>query len=100
LPRPPGGRIQPATLLALARGMISGCRPTRSRPARLVRFPTSRTLLKSQVFLGCLRTPEHRLIARGFWLAQAAQNIRYSEVTYTAFTHYATGRALPTNCRR
>ena len=38
----------------------------------------------------CLRTPDDiELIAREFLAGQAAQNIRYSEVTYTAFTHYA-----------
>lgn len=37
----------------------------------------------------CLRRPEDiELIAREFLTGQAAQNIRYSEVTYTAFTHY------------
>lgn len=37
----------------------------------------------------CLRSPEDiELIAREFLAGQAAQNIRYSEVTYTAFTHY------------
>jgi adenosine deaminase len=39
----------------------------------------------------CLRTPDDiELIAREFLAGQAAQNIRYSEVTYTAYTHYAT----------
>ena len=37
----------------------------------------------------CLRTPDDiELIAREFLAGQAAQNIRYSEVTYTAYTHY------------
>jgi adenosine deaminase len=37
----------------------------------------------------CLRTPEDiELIAREFLAGQAAQNIRYSEVTYTPYTHY------------
>ncbi len=37
----------------------------------------------------CLRTPDDiELIAREFLAGQAAQNIRYSEVTYTAFTHH------------
>lgn len=37
----------------------------------------------------CLRSPDDiELIAREFLAGQAAQNIRYSEVTYTAFTHY------------
>jgi adenosine deaminase len=37
----------------------------------------------------CLCTPDDvELIAREFLAGQAAQNIRYSEVTYTAYTHY------------
>ncbi len=36
-----------------------------------------------------IRTPEDiEYIARAFLQGQAAQNIRYSEVTYTAYTHY------------
>jgi adenosine deaminase len=45
-----------------------------------------------QIYLAissCLRTPDDiELIAREFLAGQAAQNIRYSEVTYTAYTHY------------
>jgi len=37
----------------------------------------------------CLGTPEDiELIAREFLIGQAAQNIRHSEVTYTAYTQY------------
>jgi aminodeoxyfutalosine deaminase len=37
----------------------------------------------------CIRTPDDiELIAREFLIYQAAENIRYSEVTYTPFTHY------------
>lgn len=37
----------------------------------------------------CIRTPDDiELIAREFLAGQAAQNIRYTEVTYTAYTHY------------
>jgi len=43
----------------------------------------------------CLRTPDDiELIAREFLAGQAAQNIRYSEVTYTPYTHYK-HRGLP-----
>ncbi len=43
----------------------------------------------------CLRTPDDiELIGREFLAGQAAQNIRYSEVTYTAYTHYRS-RKLP-----
>ena len=37
----------------------------------------------------CIRTPEDiELLTREFLQAQAVQNIRYSEVTYTAYSHY------------
>lgn len=37
----------------------------------------------------CIRTAEDlELITREFLVGQAAQNIRYSEVTYTPYTHY------------
>jgi aminodeoxyfutalosine deaminase len=37
----------------------------------------------------CMQTVEDiEMVAREFLQGQAAQNIRYSEVTYTAFTHY------------
>ena len=37
----------------------------------------------------CLKTPDDiELITREFLIEQAAQNIRHSEVTYTAFTQY------------
>jgi adenosine deaminase len=37
----------------------------------------------------CIRTPDDiELLAREFLQGQAAQNIRYSEVTYTPYTHY------------
>jgi adenosine deaminase len=37
----------------------------------------------------CIRTPDDvELVAREFLAGQAEQNIRYSEVTYTAYTHY------------
>lgn len=37
----------------------------------------------------CIRTPDDiELVAREFLAGQAAQNIVYSEVTYTAYTHY------------
>jgi len=43
----------------------------------------------------CLKTPDDiELIAREFLIGQAAQNIRHSEVTYTAFTQYRRGGIL------
>lgn len=45
----------------------------------------------------CIRTPEDiELLAREFLMDQARQNIIYTEVTYTAYSHYdAEGRRLP-----
>jgi adenosine deaminase len=87
------GSIQPATLLALAR------RHAIALPADTVEgLRTWYTFTDFQHFIeiyraisACLRTPDDlELIAREFLAGQATQNIRYSEVTYTAFTHYAT----------
>ncbi len=42
-----------------------------------------------QTIARCIRTPEDiELIARDFLIGQAKQNIRHSEVTYTALTQY------------
>ncbi len=45
----------------------------------------------------CIRTPDDiELLAREFLRGQARQNIVYSEVTYTAYSHYdAAGQRLP-----
>jgi aminodeoxyfutalosine deaminase len=46
-----------------------------------------------RVISRCLRTYEDiETIAREFLIGQAEQNIRYSEVTYTAFTQFSTSR--------
>ncbi len=87
------GSIQPTTLLALAQrhqvnlpaDSVAGLREwyTFTDFAHFV-----------EIYLAvsdCIRTPEDiELIAREFLAGQAAQQIRYSEVTYTAFTHYHT----------
>ena len=44
----------------------------------------------------CICTPEDiEFLAREFLRGQAAQNIRYSEVTYTPYTHYALNKKIP-----
>jgi len=85
------GAIQPATLLELARrhrvalpaDSVEGLRAW----YRFTDFPHF-----VEVYLlisSCLRTLEDiELIAREFLAGQAAQNIRHSEITYTAYTHY------------
>ncbi len=85
------GSIQPETLLTLAER--HGIRlPADSVEElrewyRFVDFPHF-----AEVYLAisqCLRTAEDiELVAREFLSGQASQNIRYSEVTYTAYTHY------------
>ncbi len=87
------GSIQPETVLALARrhdvtlpaNTVEGLRDW----YQFVDFPHF-----VEIYLqvsACIRTPDDiELIAREFLAGQARQNIRYSEVTYTAYTHYAT----------
>lgn len=85
------GSIQPATLLTLAQ------RHGVQLPARTVEglrewYTSSDFDHFIQTYLticSCIRTPDDiELIAREFLAGQAAQNIRYSEVTYTAYLHY------------
>jgi adenosine deaminase len=85
------GAIQPETLLALAR------RNGVTLPADTVEGLRSWYTFTNfahfvEIYLAvsaCIRSPDDiELIAREFLADQAAQNIRYSEVTYTAFTHY------------
>ncbi len=86
------GAIRPETLLELARrnhvtlpaDTVAGLRKWYS----FTDFPHFVEIYTA--ISACLRTPDDiELIAREFLAGQAAQNIRYSEVTYTAFTHYA-----------
>ena len=85
------GSIQPETLLILAQ------RHQIDLPAKTVEglqawYTFTDFPYFVQIYLAvssCLRTPDDiELIAREFLTGQAAQNIRYSEVTYTAYTHY------------
>jgi adenosine deaminase len=85
------GALQPETLLTLARqnrvalpaDTVAGLRSwyTFTNFAHFV-----------EIYLAvsaCIRTVDDiELIAREFLIGQAAQGIRYSEITYTAFTHY------------
>lgn len=85
------GSVQPATLLRLARrhqialpaDSVEGIR----RWYTFVDFPHF-----VEVYLKvseCIRTSDDiELITREFLQGQAAQHIRYSEVTYTPYTHY------------
>jgi adenosine deaminase len=87
------GSLQPATLLALVRrhGLALPADTAEGLQAwyTFTDFPHFIEIYKA--ISACLRTPDDiELVAREFLAGQAAQNIRYSEVTYTAFTHYAT----------
>ncbi|MBX3065467.1 MAG: adenosine deaminase [Anaerolineae bacterium] len=85
------GSIQPSTLLTLAQ------RHQIPLPANTVEdlrqwftftdFPHFVEVYK--LLSQCVRTPDDiELIAREFLLGQSAQNIIYSEATYTPYTHY------------
>ena len=92
------GSIQPQTLLQLAQ-RNSVRFPVDSVPA-LRRWYTftdfDRFLEIYHAISACICTPDDvELIAREFIRGQAEQNIRYSEVIYTPYTHYASDRAIP-----
>lgn len=85
------GATQPATLLQLAR------RHGITLPADTVegirewyRFTDFNHFIQIYMAISeCIRTADDiELLAREFLRGQAAQNIRYSEVTYTALTHW------------
>lgn len=85
------GSIQPETLLKLARrhgvGLPADSVEGLREWYRFVDFSHF-----AEVYLTiseCVRTVDDiELIAREFLAGQASQNIRHSEVTYTAYTHY------------
>ena len=85
------GSVQPETLLKLARrhaialpaDTVAGVRQWYT----FVDFPHFIDIYLK--ISACIRTPyDIELITREFLAGQAAQNIRYSEVTYTPYTHY------------
>jgi adenosine deaminase len=89
------GSIRPETLLILAQ------RSNVTLPAQdvegLRRWYTFRDFAHFieiyMTFARCLRTPDDiELIAREFFSGQAAQNIRYSEVTYTPYSQYVANK--------
>src|SRR5215469_1238238 len=87
------GSIQPATLLELAqRNDVPLPATTVDGLRQWYRFTSFDHFIEVyQAISRCIRTEEDiELIAREFLLGQAAQNVVYSEVTYTAFTHYKT----------
>ena len=92
------GSIQPETLLALARRNdvrlpaddVEGLR-------RWYQFTDFKHFIDIYLAISsCICTPEDiELVARDFLQGQAAQNIRYSEITFTPHTHFSTNRRIP-----
>lgn len=85
------GSIQPETLLELAkRNRVHLPYETVEGLREWYRFRDFPHFVESYVAISsCLCRPDDiELIAREFLIGQAAQNIRYSEVTYTPFTIY------------
>lgn len=85
------GSIQPSTLLALARRNGIAL-PADTAEALRAWYTFTDFAHFVEIYMAiseCIRSVgDIELIAREFLLGQAAQGVRYSEVTYTAFTHY------------
>ncbi|MBN1121189.1 MAG: adenosine deaminase [Anaerolineae bacterium] len=85
------GSIRPETLLKLARkNNVELPSDTVEGLRRWYTFTDFDHFISIYIKISeCIQTPDDiELIAREFLEGQAAQNIRYSEVTYTAHTHY------------
>jgi adenosine deaminase len=85
------GAIQPETLLRLSRrNKVPLPASTLEGLRSWYKFTGFPHFLEVYLQLSeCIRTPDDiELIAREFLKGQAAQNILYSEVTYTAYTHW------------
>jgi adenosine deaminase len=92
------GSIQPETLLSLARR--NGVRlPVETVEGLREWYVFTDFNHFVEIYLAissCICTPEDiELIAREFLRGQAAQNILYSEVTFTPYTHYSLNRRIP-----
>ncbi len=85
------GAIQPETVLALAKRHKIELPATDIEGLReWYKFTNFEHFIDVYLKVSeCIRTPDDiELIAREFLKGQAAQNIIYSEVTYTPYTHY------------
>lgn len=85
------GSIQPGTLLRLAeQHQVALPASTVEGLREWYRFCDFAHFIEIYLAISsCIQTPDDiEFIAREFLAGQAAQHIRYSEVTYTAFTHY------------
>jgi adenosine deaminase len=91
------GSIRPKTLLTLAqRNKVTLPATTVEGLQNWYRFTDFPHFLEVYKRIStCIRTPaDIELVAREFLEGQAAQNVRYSEVTYTPYTHY-TQKGIP-----
>lgn len=85
------GSIQPATLLALAeRNRVTLPASSVDELREWYRFTDFAHFIEIYMAIcACIRTPDDlELIAFEFLRGQARQNIRYSEVIFTPYTHY------------
>ena len=92
------GAIQPATLLALARrNGVSLPADDEAGLQRWYHFTDFKHFIEVYLTISsCICGPEDiELIARDFLQNQAAQNIRYTEATFTPYTHFSTNRRIP-----
>ena len=92
------GSIQPETLLLLAeRNQVQ--LPSSSVEGLRNWYTFTNFSHFIEIYLkisSCICTPDDiELIAKEFLRGQAAQNIRYSEVTYTPYTHYSLNKKIP-----
>ncbi len=92
------GAIQPELLLRLAqRNGVPLPVETADQIERWYRFTDFSHFIEIYLAISsCICTPDDiELIARDFLKGQAAQNIRYSEVIFTPFTHFSRNRHIP-----
>lgn len=92
------GSIQPETLLQLVRrNHVTLPADTVEGLRRWYTFTDFDHFIEIYLIISsCICSPEDiELIARDFLRGQAAQNIRYSEITYTPFTHFSTNKNIP-----
>ena len=86
------GSVRPETLLELARrhGMPLPAQTVAGLREWYTFTDFGHFIQVYRLLSACIRTTDDiELVAREFLAGQAAQNVRYSEVTYTAYTHYA-----------
>ncbi len=92
------GSIQPETLIELARhNSVALPADTVEGLRQWYRFTDFRHFIEIYLTISCcICSPEDiELIARDFLRHQAAQNVRYSEVTFTPYTHFRANRQIP-----